>query len=58
MVLLVLLANISIYKDNCINEHTMTDSFVDSLIVFNLKFLLDSFCDSPATASLNKLLME
>ena len=49
MVLLVLLANISNYKDNCINEHTMIDSFVDSLIVFNLKFLLDSFCDSPAT---------
>ena len=30
----------------------MIDSFVDSLIVFNLKFLLDSFCDSPATGTL------
>ena len=43
VVLLVLLANISNHKDNCINEHTMIDSFVDSLIVFNLKFLSDFF---------------
>ena len=32
----------------------MIDSLVDTLIVFNLKFLLDSFCDSPATVLLSE----